>query len=119
MSKIMHVEDNAAIRESVKLVLEKEGHQVVSYETAAAAIDALAEVKPDLAILDIMMESMDSGLEVNEKIQKIHPGLPCIFLTSLGEEVQQIFAGRLQSGQILQKPVKPDTLLPLVKKMLK
>jgi CheY-like chemotaxis protein len=114
----MHVEDNAAIRESVKLVLEKEGHEVVSYETAAAAIDALPREKPDLAILDIMMESMDSGLEVNDKIQKTRPGLPCIFLTSLGEEVQQMFAGRLQNGRILQKPVKPETLIPVVNKLL-
>lgn len=115
---ILHVEDDPAIREAVTLVCQKEGFQVVSYETMDEALKGLSETKPDIAILDIMLESMDAGLVIYDQIQEKCPEVPCIFLTSLGEEVQSFFADRAKWSCVLEKPVSPDTLLTAIKQRL-
>ena len=112
---ILHVEDDPAILEAVKLICEKEGYEVIGYQGMEDALEGLKSCKPDMAILDIMMESMDAGLVIYEKIQEACPEVPCIFLTSLGDEVQHFFMERAKWGFVLQKPVEPDSLLTAIK----
>ncbi|MBN2041506.1 MAG: response regulator [Spirochaetes bacterium] len=115
MSKvIVHVDDDFEIRESVKLILERENFTCLSFETVEEAEETISKNKPDLVILDIMVEEINSGLTSYQKLKKLYPDLPVIFLTSLGDEIQPYFDMRGEWAYIIEKPVDPAKILSAV-----
>ena len=68
--KILIVDDDPDIVDAGRLVLEREGYQVESASNRADGMKALDEVKPDLLILDVMMEEPDDGLRMAREIRK-------------------------------------------------
>ena len=75
--KIAHVDDDPDIRDAVAMILSKNGYEVKSYLTMQDLIDSLKDSTnlPDLAILDVMCESMDAGLNTYVHIHKNFPGI--------------------------------------------
>lgn len=71
--RIAHVDDDPDIRDAVKRILQKNGYEVEQYLTMKDFIATLEQGNnlPDLAILDVMVESMDAGLTTYAEIQKI------------------------------------------------
>lgn len=119
MAKILHFDDDPDIRLVVQKILQKEGHKVVNQEDTSMAIEKIAEVKPDIVLLDVMMDEVDSGLQVYEKINAKYPQIPIIFLTSLGENIRPYFEQKDMMAWIIEKPITPDKLLPAIKQNLK
>lgn len=91
--RIAHVDDDSDIREAVECILRKNGYEVDSYLTMQEFIASLEDEtkRPDLAILDVMVESMDSGLTTYAQIHKRFPQIQAIFLTSLGDMIRPYF----------------------------
>lgn len=121
MQRIAHVEDDSDIRDTVKRILSVAGYTVDSYETHSDFIKSLQDATnlPDLAILDVMVESMDAGLDTYEKMRKSFPGIRVIFLTSLGEMILPYFSGESHDWVcIVEKPVEPDSLLAIIRSRL-
>ena len=81
--KIMIVDDDPLVQESLKIILEKDGDiEVVSLcGSGREAVSAFAEVKPDLVLSDIRMEDMD-GLAATSEILKIDPQAKVLLLTT-------------------------------------
>jgi len=121
VAKILIVDDDPDIVDAGRLVLEREGYQVESASNRADGMKALAEVKPDLLILDVMMEEPDDGLRMAREIRKGGNDLPIIMLTSINaamglnidkdEEMVPV-------DEFQPKPVDPQTLIAKVKKLL-
>ena len=106
--RIAHVDDDSDIRESIQRILEKNGYEVNSYLTMQDFIDSLTSNanRPDLAILDVMVESMDSGLTTFANIHKNYPEIQAIFLTSLGDMIRPYFENQSHEWVcIMEKPV--------------
>ncbi len=121
MQRIAHVEDDSDIRDTVRRILSVAGYTVDSYETHSDFIKSLevATSLPDLAILDVMVESMDAGLDTYEEMRKHFPGIRVIFLTSLGEMILPYFSGESHEWVcIVEKPVEPESLLAIVRSRL-
>jgi len=120
--RIAHVDDDADIREAVGRILCKIGYEVDSYLSMQEFIDSLEDEnkRPDLAILDVMVESMDSGLTTYAKIHKRFPQIQTIFLTSLGDMIRPYFEdGSHEWVCIMEKPVEPISLLATINDRLK
>ena len=120
--RIAHVDDDADIREAVGRILRKNGYEVDSYLSMQEFIDSLEDEnkRPDLAILDVMVESMDSGLTTYAKIHKRFPQIQTIFLTSLGDMIRPYFEdGSHEWVCIMEKPVEPISLLATINDRLK
>ncbi len=120
--RIAHVDDDADIREAVGCILGKDGFKVDSYLTMQDFIDSLQDdtKRPDLAILDVMVESMDSGLTTYAKIHKRFPQIQTIFLTSLGDMIRPYFEdGSHEWVCIMEKPVEPASLLATINDRLR
>jgi DNA-binding response OmpR family regulator len=66
---ILIVDDDADFRDSVTVVLEAQGYKVAGAHSAKEALATLASSRPDLVVLDIMMECDSSGYEVNQAIK--------------------------------------------------
>jgi DNA-binding NtrC family response regulator len=120
--RIAHVDDDADIREAVERILRKNGYEVSSYLTMQDFIDSLEDDtnRPDLAILDVMVESMDAGLTTYAHVHKRYPHIQTIFLTSLGDMIRPYFEdGSHEWVCIMEKPVEPMSLLATINERLK
>lgn len=120
--RIAHIDDDSDIREAVERILCKGGYEVNSYLTMQDFINSLQDdtKRPDLAILDVMVESMDSGLTTYAQIHKRFPQIQTIFLTSLGDMIRPYFEdGSHEWVCIMEKPVEPISLLATIDDRLK
>ena len=119
--KILIVDDDPDIVDAGRLVLEREGYEVEGAANRAEGMKRLEEVKPDLLILDVMMEEPDDGLRMARDIRKAGNTLPIIMLTSVNaamglnidKDEEMVPVDEFQS-----KPVDPQTLIAKVKKLL-
>jgi CheY-like chemotaxis protein len=122
---ILVVDDDADILEQVAAVLTGAGHKVITAQGEAQADERLTEVRPDLAIVDVMMEQQDSGFMLSHRIKRLYPGTPVILLTSVtsvtGCEFPLAAGGDkpwVKADRLLQKPVRPEVLRAEVRGLL-
>ena len=121
MPKILIVDDDPDIVDAGRLVLEREGYEVLGAPNRADGMKKLQGDKPDLLILDVMMEEPDDGLRMAREIRKDGNGLPIIMLTSVNAAMGLNID---KDGEIVPvdefqpKPVEPQTLVAKVKKLL-
>lgn len=119
--RIAHIDDDPDIRDTVKRILNANGYSVDSYQTMSDFTESLSDSVnlPDLAILDVMVESMDAGLDAYVEIRKRFPELHMIFMTSLGEEIRPYFTGLSDEWiLIVEKPVDPASFLSIIRSRL-
>lgn len=123
--KILVVDDDMDLLEQMTAVLTAEGYEVVASEGRAAAEEALLKTKPDLAILDLMMEEKDSGFVLSYAIKKLYPDTPVILLTAVSGATGLCFAAQHSDAQswtqvdkIMDKPIRPEQLKTEVRRML-
>ncbi len=117
--KILVADDEPNILQSVKLVLEEEGYQVVTAKDGEETLSLALKETLDLIILDIKMPKI-SGQEVyrllkeNEKSQHI----PVMILTAIGEEIPQREGWKLNCVDYITKPFSPYAIVERVNKIL-
>ena len=124
---ILVIDDDEDVCLAVKTLLETRGYAVETASTKEAGQAKLAELVPDLAILDVMMQSWQDGFELARQVKK-DPALkdiPILMLT--GVEHKTGFEFKSAAGDedwlpvdgFLDKPVEPDVLFAAVEKILR
>lgn len=78
--KLLIVDDNADVRETVVQMVEADGHRVESVADGRTALTALAQRRPDMVLVDFAMPGLN-GAEFLAEAYKLHPGLPCLLIT--------------------------------------
>lgn len=116
MEKILIIEDDADIREGVRILLEGEGYSVSEAENGRKGLELLSE-EPDLVILDVMMPGM-SGLKTCEEIRKISY-VPVLFLTAKSQESDKLIGLMAGGDDYLAKPFSYSELLGRVKALIR
>lgn len=117
MSRILVIDDEAALGENIQRMLRMPGASVsVMVDPAKALAGALAN-PPDLVLLDMRMPGM-SGEELFARLHESHPGLPVVFLTAFGSVEGAVIAMRNGAFDYLQKPFKREDLLLVVNRAL-
>jgi DNA-binding response OmpR family regulator len=112
---ILCVDDDADIVASLRVVLESAGYEVVSAPTAAEGLRAYLARRPDLILLDLMMEEIDSGLRLARELKDRGNTAPLFFLSSTGDYLHGTAdTSEVGASGVLQKPVEPRMLLSLV-----
>lgn len=113
--KILIVEDEVLIAETIRIHLEEEGHQVlnmcISYEEALAAYH---QEKPDLVILDIRLYGEKSGIDFANYLKEQDQKTPFIFLTSQHDKRVLNLALETTPHGYLVKPIHKASLLTSV-----
>jgi DNA-binding response OmpR family regulator len=121
MPKILIVDDDPDVVQACRLFLEKEGYTVASAHNRAEGKRALTEQKPDLLILDVMMEEPDDGIAMAQELRREGVGIPILMLTSL-VKVTGMEYGRdsevLPVDEFVEKPIAPAKLIAKVKNLL-
>jgi CheY-like chemotaxis protein len=123
--KILIIDDDIDLVEAMRLTLEKEGYEVVDAQDGKKGLEEIAREKPDLILLDVMMETQDEGFHIAYQIRN-NPqmsDLPIIMLTAVGQETGFSFdkdkdEDFLPVNEFLEKPVNPDFLLEKIRTAL-
>ncbi len=120
MKKILIIEDDKNLLESLSEVLNEEGFEIFTACRGDAGLDLLNSVIPDLIICDVMMPGMD-GYEVLEEISKNESlsTIPFVFLTARNERNDQRKAMDMGADDYLNKPFSLDELLSTIDIRLK
>jgi len=118
--RLLLVEDDRALAELVKFHFQREGFTVTSTAVGDEALILIAEVRPDLVILDWMIEGT-SGIEVCRRLRR-NPGtasLPIIMLTARGEEEDRVRGLDTGADDFITKPFSPKELIARANALLR
>lgn len=111
------VDDDKNILTSVSIALQAEGYLTRLYSDGEAALKAIIENPPDLAVIDIKMPRMD-GLELLRKIRE-SSAVPVIFLTSKDEELDEALGLAMGADDYITKPFSQRLLIARIKAILR
>jgi two-component system response regulator HydG len=115
--RILVVDDELVIRESLHGWLKKSGYQVDTAEGGSAALAMLEKTPYDLLFLDIMMPVM-SGIEVLEVVKEDYPQTLVVMITAYGSVETAVQAMKRGANDYLLKPFDPDQLSLLTEKLM-
>ena len=116
---ILCVDDDPDILQTLQMVLEKNGYEMVGAGSADEAVGKYNEVKPDLLIVDLMMENVDSGTGLVRKLKEMGNRAPAFMLSSVGDEMNAtVNASELGLAGVFQKPIDPKVLVETIKTRL-
>ena len=119
MSKILIIEDEAAIRRVLSKIIKEENssYQVEEAEDGLAGYEMIKKEDFDLVLCDIKMPKMD-GVEVLNKIQKIKPEIPFIMISGHGELETAVETMRIGAFDYISKPPDLNRLLNAIRNAL-
>ena len=117
MAKILVVDDEENIAETLKYNLLREGYEVTVVGDGRQALDLARREKPDLVILDLMLPSMN-GLDVCRNLRQFST-VPILMLTAKEEEVDKILGLELGADDYMTKPFNLRELIARVRAMLR
>ena len=123
---ILVVDDDIDMLEQVALILRAEGYRVIQAQGQKEGEEALLTTIPDLAVLDLMMENMDSGFVLCHHVKRLFPETPVILLTAVKAATGMDFqpqtdeaASWVKADVLMDKPVRPEQLKQEVRRLLK
>jgi two-component system nitrogen regulation response regulator NtrX len=114
MHKLLIVDDESTIRQSLQGVLEDEGYQVSLAETGEECLDLLSRHRFDLVLLDVWLPGVD-GLGTLEKIREMENAPEIIMISGHGTIETAVRATKLGAYDFLEKPLSIDKTVILIK----
>jgi CheY-like chemotaxis protein len=122
---IFIADDDIDYLEQTRFKLEKSGYKTLTAESQREAEMILDKIKPDLAIIDLMMENEDSGFILCYKLKKKYPDVPVIIATAVAAETGITFDINdennrkwIRADLFLDKGIKTEILLEEITKLL-
>jgi two-component system, OmpR family, response regulator RegX3 len=115
--KVLLIEDETAIADSIGYSLEKEGFEVEAAEDGVAGLTAARTNPPDLIILDLMLPKL-SGIDVCKTLRK-ESSIPIIMLTAKTEEIDRVVGLELGADDYVTKPFSTRELMARVRAVLR
>jgi len=123
---ILLVDDDPDYLMQLKMQVEKFGFDVITAAGQKEGEETIENVKPDLAIIDLMMENKDSGFVLSYKMKQKYPDLPIIIATAVTAETGLMFSVEseedkkwIKADRYLEKGIRPDQLNREINKLLK
>ncbi len=113
-SRILVIDDEAAIRDSLKMILEYEGYEVLTAPTGEDGIAQAEREAPDLVFLDVKMPGMD-GLEVLQRLRHFVEVTPVVVISGHGTVSTAVEATKLGAFDFIEKPLERERVLVTVR----
>ncbi len=116
---ILVIDDDPDIHDFCKVTLGNAGYTVLVASSGAEGRALIASERPDLVILDVMMEQADAGFFTAQWLNSEYPGLPVLMLSSIADASDSLFdISTLAVADLVNKPIAPRDLLERVKRLL-
>jgi two-component system catabolic regulation response regulator CreB len=117
-SRILVVEDEPAIADTIVYALSTDGFEPQWCATGGAALEAVRARPCALAVLDVGLPDIN-GFELFKQLQQIERGLPAIFLTARSSEIDRVVGLELGADDYVAKPFSPRELVARVRSVLR
>ncbi len=120
MVKILVVDDEIDIADTLKILLERRGYEVVTANSGREALEKVKKERPDVILLDVMMPDM-SGWDVCKKIKEdaSTKDIPVIMLTILFGEEEKKKSFEVKADAHIEKPIIIDRVIGVINWVLK
>lgn len=120
MATIAIIDDDPDILDASSLVLTAKGYEVITADNPVDGFKIVMEKKPDLIILDVMMDEPDDGFFLAQKLRKEKFNGPIIMYTSVSKSIGMEFGASeiVPVDDFIEKPIAPDVLVDKVEKHL-
>jgi two-component system nitrogen regulation response regulator NtrX len=115
--RILVIDDESAIRDSLKMILEYEGYEVAGAATGQDGLVLVERDPPDLVLLDIKMAGMD-GIDVLQRLKAGHDTLPVIMISGHATVSTAVEATKLGAFDFIEKPLSTERVLVSVRNAL-
>lgn len=118
--RILYIEDEKEMLELTRIVLEREGYEMLAAVGGAEGIEAVKREKPDLVLLDLMMPDVD-GWEVYRqmKADKEVADIPVIIITARTQSIDKVLGLKVAKvADYITKPFGPSDLIKSVNRVL-
>ena len=126
MKKILLVDDDQDQLDQLKFHVERFGFSTITAGSQKEGEDVISQTRPDLAIIDLMMENQDSGFILSYKIKNKYPDVPVIIVTAVTPETGMRFSLEtggdrhwIKADKYIEKGIRPDQLHREINKLLK
>ena len=116
-AKILIVDDELIMRESLGEWLERDGYRVMKAESGESAVEMLKNTMFDVLLVDMKMEKM-SGIDVLKHVKRHDPEVAVVIITAYGSISGAVDAMKHGAWDYLLKPFDPDELGMLIQKIL-
>ena len=118
LPRILVIDDDAAIRDSLRMILEYEEYQFVGAASGQEGLEAIQRERPDIVLLDIKMPGMD-GMEVLRRVRALDEGLPVVMISGHGTTATAVEAIRSGAIDFLDKPLGSERVLVTLRNVLR
>jgi DNA-binding response OmpR family regulator len=116
---VLYVEDDADYQDMVREILEAADFEMVAASSAEEGIRAWEREKPDLVIVDLMMEEVDAGTSLITDLRARGCDVPIYMLSSVGDDLaMSMDYGALGLAGVFQKPIDGRSLVTILKARL-
>jgi two-component system response regulator FixJ len=112
-TKVFVVDDSAAVRDSLRWLIESVGHEVEDFASGAEVLDRLQSATPACIVLDVRLRGM-GGLDVQEELVRRGLSVPVIVITGHGDVPMAVRAMKLGALDFLEKPFSDQLLIDRV-----
>lgn len=121
MSLIAIIDDDPDILDASSLVLKSKGHDVITANNPNDGYSIVKNKKPDLIILDVMMDEPDDGFYLAQKFRKEGITIPILMYTSVSKAIGLDFgkSEMVPVDDFVEKPISPEELVNKVEALLK
>jgi DNA-binding response OmpR family regulator len=117
MPRVLLIEDDPSVREGVELGLRRRGHEVRTAATGESGLAALAEFRPDLLLLDLMLPGMN-GVQVCRRVRE-DSQLPIIMLTARGDDFDVVIGLEAGADDYIVKPARTEVIEARIRAVLR
>ena len=120
MAIIAVIDDDPDIREASTLVLQSKGYEVLSATNPKDGYDLITSKKPDLIILDVMMDEPDDGFFLAQRLRRENIRTPILMYTSISKAIGMDFGSGdlVPVDEFVEKPISPELLIQKVEILL-
>ena len=117
---ILYVDDDPDFLDTMRVLLEANGYTMAQAASGEEALKVYQETRPDLLIVDLMMEEIDAGTSFVKELKLLGNTAPIYLLSSVGDNLSMITDyTSLGLAGVFQKPIDHDNLLKVLKAKLK
>ena len=113
--KVILIDDDKSARLGTEQALELAGLKVDSFPSASLALPQITPASSLIVVCDVLMRGMD-GLELQQRLHQLDPGMPVILITGHGDVSMAVRAMRHGAYDFIEKPFAPDQLLAAVRR---
>ena len=120
MARILVIDDEAAIRQLIKRILARHGHELREAANGRDGVALFRAEPADLVITDLFMPEQD-GIETIQQIRELAPATPVLAISGGGRQGTAealVDAGLLGAQAVLEKPFSPDDLTVAIERLL-